>query len=562
MIPGHPSGRISLSLSLSLSLSQLQSLSTSQLFVRCTYRESQLCFSTCSVRHSDSPSTAPKPKANVNHILRNQTLHYKNCIDRNHPSLKSYPAFIAELVKESTALKNDPNLKQLQREARKLQETFKENPKDGKDDTSESFEHPSTRADNREDHDAPNVQKERARQLKQQLRDLKHRQQFLVTKIKELALELPNTTSSNTPIGKDPRLISYINANISPSQASKSHVDIGTELDIVDFTSSRTTSGWGWYYLKNTAVLLEQALIQYALYTASRHGFTLVSPPSVVYSHISDACGFRPRDHNGETQVYTLAQQEVKEPDPSDVGLHGKKPELCLTGTAEIPFAAMKANISIPLSDLPLRIIGASRCYRAEAGGRGVDTKGLYRVHEFTKVEMFAWTQPSLSNVTEVFDTMLLIQTSILEALGLRCRVLEMPSRDLGASAIRKVDIEAYFPSRKLRDEGWGEVTSTSICTDYQTRRLATRLGGSKHETAKGFPFTVNGTAVAIPRVLAAILENGWVEEKGGVAVPECLWPWMGGVEFIKKPLGKAEREEEGTSEEKETLGAEHPLPT
>jgi seryl-tRNA synthetase len=134
---------------------------------------------------------------------------------------------------------------------------------------------------------------------------------------------------------------------------------------------------------------------------------------------------------------------------------------------------------------------------------------------------------------------MVAIQTEILQNLGLHCRVLEMPAFDLGASAVRKQDIEAYFPSRRDKDAGWGEVTSVSICTDYQTRRLATRvrtdasMGASQGKL--DFPSTVNGTAVAVPRIIAALLENGWREKEGCVVVPEVLWPWMHGVKIIKK---------------------------
>jgi seryl-tRNA synthetase len=206
-----------------------------------------------------------------------------------------------------------------------------------------------------------------------------------------------------------------------------------------------------------------------------------------------------------------------------------------LAGTAEIPLAGMHAGQTFEANTLPLRVAGVSRCYRAEAGGRGADTKGLYRVHEFTKVELFAWTKPSLEESGEVFDEIVDLQTDILQSLGIPCRVLEMPSTDLGASSWRKVDIEARFPSRRERNEGWGEVTSTSMCTDYQSRRLATRMkvkGGEDGKTL-GFPFTINGTALAVPRVIAALLENGWDEEKRTVKVPECLRPWMGGRETI-----------------------------
>lgn len=127
------------------------------------------------------------------------------------------------------------------------------------------------------------------------------------------------------------------------------------------------------------------------------------------------------------------------------------------------------------------------------------------------------------------------IQTTILESLGLHCRILEMPSTDLGASAVRKRDIEAFFPSRRMKDDGWGEVTSASICTDYQTRRLATRLNLRSQGGKLVFPYTVNGTALAVPRVLAAILENGWDESRLQVRIPEVLRPWMDGMDVIGK---------------------------
>jgi seryl-tRNA synthetase len=211
-----------------------------------------------------------------------------------------------------------------------------------------------------------------------------------------------------------------------------------------------------------------------------------------------------------------------------------------LAGTAEIPFAGSQARKTLKASELPLKVVGSSRSYRAEAGARGVDTKGLYRVHEFTKVEMFAWTRSKTEQDNEdrfsdeldeesqtdaIFEEMLSIQRQILTDLGLHAKVLEMPSTDLGASATRKVDIEAFFPSRISINSGYGELTSASICTDYQTRRLATRL---KQENGKlGFPNTLNGTAIAVPRVLACLLENGWNEKSRTVLIPECLRKWM-----------------------------------
>jgi seryl-tRNA synthetase len=298
-------------------------------------------------------------------------------------------------------------------------------------------------------------------------------------------------------------------------------VHVGTELNLLDFSAAATTSGWGWYFLLNDGALLEQALIQYAVSTAMKQGWQFASPPSIVYSHIAAACGFQPRDQNNEQQIYTLSRSEADK--------ERSNFELCLTGTAEIPLAGMYANTDFEEAELPKKMVAVSRSYRAEAGARGVNSKGLYRVHEFTKVEMFAWTPPSLERATELFNEIVAMQKLMLTELGLHCRVLEMPASDLGASAYRKQDIEAFFPSRRPKDDGFGEVTSTSICTDYQSRRLAARLRVARNKKVEYlFPYTVNGTAMAIPRVLAAILENGWDEERKIVRIPECLRPWMG----------------------------------
>lgn len=378
---------------------------------------------------------------------------------------------------------------------------------------------------------------EEARQLKAQISDIEAGEARLSAEMDGLAVQLPNITGPDTPIGNEAKLLGCINDHPEPVPSAsdrvwRSHVHIGQELELLDFAAASTTSGWGWYYLTNEAALLELALVQYALSVARERGWKMVSPPSIVYSHIAAACGFRPRDQNGEQQVYALQQTEKDK--------ERGKPELSLAGTGEIPLAGMKANQVLEEEELPLKVVGVSRCYRAEAGSRGMDTKGLYRVHEFTKVEMFAWTLPDepqagVSHSKNVFAEMVEIQKDILEALGLHCRILEMPSTDLGASATRKQDIEAYFPSRREKDDGWGEVTSASICTDYQARRLGTRVRTDKFGRKLEWPHTVNGTAMAIPRVLAALLENGWDEKEMCVRIPVVLQPWMGGMEVIRK---------------------------
>lgn len=490
------------------------------------------------------PTTAPKPVIDIKHIRQNPSLYEQTCLERNYATLAPYPQRIIALHEEWQAR---------QREGRALRERSNL--------LRRQLANPSSVREDEDDPAAKQVQQntraqslEEARLLKAQLSTIEADEARLQAEIHALALALPNLTSPATPRGDEPRVLSYINDHPEPTPAAsdrvwRSHVHIGAELGLLDFAAAGTASGWGWYYLVDEGAQLEQALVSYALATATKYGWRQVSPPSMVYSHIAAACGFQPRDAHGETQVYTIAQSQADR----DRG----RPELCMTGTAEIALAGMRADSVLDEASLPSRRVAVSRCYRAEAGARGADTKGLYRVHEFTKVELFAWTRPEdgegedeeEGSSNEVFEEMVDMQIEILSGLGLHCRVLEMPSGDLGASAARKNDIEAWFPSRARRDtvegaaavaaqnkeveEGWGEVTSASICTDYQTRRLGTRVRIASEGGKMSFPWTVNGTAMAVPRVLAAILENGWNEAEMTVTIPEVLRPWMEGKEKI-----------------------------
>lgn len=462
------------------------------------------------------PPSAPKPVIDIRHIRENPDLYEQNCLERNYKNQAAYPARINDLFAQWQARQRDGRARREKSNLIRHQIAYPATLRDEQDPGVQSIKGLS-----REE------LLEQARVLKADLAAIEDDEARLTQEIESLAVAIPNLTSEDTPRGDEPRLLSYINDHPEPEPLQsdrvwRSHVHIGSELGLLDFAGAATATGWGWYYLLNEAAQLEQALIQYALTVATRYRWAQVSPPSMVYSHIAAACGYQPRDVSGEQQIYSIAQ--------SQADIERGRPELCLAGTAEIPLAGMKADTQLEESDLPMRRVGVSRSYRAEAGARGVDTKGLYRVHEFTKVELFAWTEPDEVGVTEVFDEMVDMQTEILQSLGLHCRILEMPSTDLGASATRKIDIEAFFPSRREKNDGWGEVTSASICTDYQTRRLGTRvrIGGKMN-----FPWTVNGTAMAVPRVLAAILENGWDEGEMTVTIPEVLRPWMDGMEKI-----------------------------
>ncbi|KAI1644266.1 seryl-tRNA synthetase [Daldinia loculata] len=483
------------------------------------------------------PPTAPKANIDIKHIRQNPALYEQTCLERNYKTQSAYPSRIIDLFAQWQTRQRDGRSMRERGNALRRQIA---NPTtiQHEDDETESGSGKTKPTATTTGGDVKTLSREQlieeARTIKDKLSSIEEDEARLEAQMTELALAIPNLTSPETPRGDEPRVLSYINEQpeqVLPSSDRlwRSHVHIGSELGLLDFTGAATTSGWGWYYLIDEGAQLEQALISYALAVVTKQGsgWHQVAPPSIVYGHIAAACGFQPRDQNGEQQIYTLAQ--------STADAERGKPELCLAGTAEIPLAGMKADTLLEETDLPIKYIGVSRCYRAEAGARGVDTKGLYRVHEFTKVEMFAWTPPDADATAEVFDEMLDLQTEILQGLGLSCRVLEMPSTDLGASATRKCDIEAFFPSRRGPDrDGWGEVTSASICTDYQARRLATRLRGAAGAGGKlTYPWTVNGTALAVPRVLAALLENGWDETEMTVDIPECLRPWMDGREKI-----------------------------
>ena len=478
------------------------------------------CFSQSAFRCRDNlPSIAPKPSIDIKHIRQNPQLYSKNCIERNYDTQSENPLEIVKLFNQW--LEHQKNAREFRERNNAIRTQLSH---------SRTFSGIEGEGQNEQGKQKPQLLKE-AQQLKKRLWDFEALEGELNDKIEDLAAELPNLTSDETPRGNEPKVLDYINEHPNPPSTShdrtwRNHVHIGTEFDLLDFAGAATTSGWGWYFLKNEAALLEQALVQYALEVAMRHGFSVVTPPSMVYTHIAEACGFRPRDQSDEQQVYRIHRSERNRAKD--------KPTISLAGTAEIPFAGMKANAVIDQADLPISVVGSSRCYRAEAGARGLETKGLYRVHEFTKVEMFTWT--AQGDEEKAFLSMLDIQKEIHQNLGLHCRVLEMPSSDLGASAVRKQDIEAFFPSRREKNGGWGEVTSASICTDYQTRRLNTKVRNpAGSQTKTDFPSTVNGTALAVPRVLAALLENGWDENEVCVRIPEVLWPWMHGVQAIKK---------------------------
>ncbi|KAK6346968.1 Serine--tRNA ligase, mitochondrial [Orbilia brochopaga] len=488
---------------------------------------------------TQSPSFAPKPIIATKPIRENPETYSLNCLRRNLPIEATYPSRIARLSDDLYELRG--SLNQTRSKQNALQKAIKSIA--------------PRRAEASGEWEDLQLQ---AKQLKQQVASAEIIEQRLEDEMNLLAAQLPNLSHPETPHGGKPQVVEYINEEALPRDrisgtavqsdtmtgevpeynftgpAGLSHADIGSELGILDFASSTKTSGWGWYFLHGDAVRLEQALIQYALDCARRKGWALISTPSIVYSHIAGACGFRPRDQNNEQQIYHISQI-LSLPQSQE----STKPELCLAGTAEIPLAGMLANTANPQSNFPQRMAGISRCYRAEAGAHGLATKGLYRVHEFTKVELFAWILPEAELSSKIFDEILDIQREIIRGLGLSARMINMPTDDLGASAYRKYDIEAFLPSRQgEKYGGWGEVTSVSECTDYQARRLNARYKGPDGKLQ--FLWSLNGTALALPRIIMALLENNWDETTREVRIPDVLHGYMGGLKTIRKQNNSA----------------------
>jgi seryl-tRNA synthetase len=318
---------------------------------------------------------------------------------------------------------------------------------------------------------------------------------------------LPNLTHPDSPVGPDESSNRELRRWGEPTRFAfkpRDHVALGEALDLVDFDSATKVTGANFYFLKNEAVLLELALARFALDALRHEGFTLYTTPDMARMKVLEGTGFNPR--GAETQIYRVEGQD-----------------LGLIATAEITLGGLLMDQILPAQRLPIKAGGASHCFRLEAGAYGRASRGLYRVHQFTKIEMFAFTRPEDSEAMHL--ELLRIEESLYQRLGIPYRVLDICTGDLGGPAYRKFDLEAWMPGRGDGGE-YGEITSTSNCTDYQARRLGIRFRrgqGQKPELVH----TLNGTAIAVSRTLIAILEN-YQQADGSVAVPEVLRPLTG----------------------------------
>ena len=280
------------------------------------------------------------------------------------------------------------------------------------------------------------------------------------------------------------------------------HLDYATSRDWVDFERGAKVAGAKFYYLKGDLALLESAIIRYATDVVIAHGFTYMTVPHMVNSRIAEGSGFAPRG-DAEGNEYFIEGQD-----------------LTMIGTAEAPLTGYHADEIINEERLPLLYAGLSPCYRHEAGAAGKHTRGLFRVHQFNKLEMYAFSLPEQSQ--EMHEKILAIEEEIWQALGVPYQVINIAAGDLGAPAAKKYDIQYWSPV----DEKYRELTSCSNCTDFQARNLNIRA--RRKDGSVEVLHTLNGTAVSLARSLVVILEN-YQNEDGTLTVPEVLQPYMGG---------------------------------
>jgi seryl-tRNA synthetase len=352
------------------------------------------------------------------------------------------------------------------------------------------------------------ARKNEGRRLREQTTAAQAELDSLAAEMDAIQRTIPNMSHPLAPLGADDQANLEIRQGKTPPPKFDfkplDHVELGEKLGLMDFEGGAKVAGHGFYFLKNDAVLLELALQRYAIDLLIAEGFTPTITPDLARNEILQGTGYIPR--GPETQIYSIADSD-----------------LSLVATAEITLGGLLSDTILEAEQLPIKVCGISHCYRTEAGAGGRAARGLYRVHQFTKVEMFAFTLPDASDA--MLDYFCELECKLFDGLGIAYRVVDTATGDLGGPAYRKFDLEAWMPGRGASGE-YGEVTSTSNCTDYQARRLGIRF---RHKAEKGTTFvhTLNGTAIAISRAIIAILEN-YQQADGSVLVPAALQAFMG----------------------------------
>ena len=349
----------------------------------------------------------------------------------------------------------------------------------------------------------------RGKELREQVNENEAEQKQVEADLRAEQSRIPNMTHPDAPVGaleEDSVTLRTWGEIPQFDFQPLDHVALAEKHNLVDLEAGSRVAGHGFYFLKNEAVLLELALLQYAVEKVRAAGFQLCTTPDLARDDVLEGIGFNPR--GPEAQIYSIENSD-----------------LSLVATAEITLGGMMKDQVIDIADLPIKLAGISHCFRTEAGAHGRATRGIYRVHQFTKVEMFGFTSPDTEASNEFQEMVVGVEEEIFQGLGIPYRVIDTSTGDLGGPAYRKFDLEAWMPGRGENGE-YGEVTSASNCTDYQARRLNTRC---KSPDKKGTEFvhTLNGTAVAVTRAMIAILENNQ-QADGSIVIPEVLRRWVG----------------------------------
>lgn len=347
--------------------------------------------------------------------------------------------------------------------------------------------------------------------LKENLKMKEQALDDLVEVLDELVIQVPNPPFEEVPEGKDDEDNQIVRTFSEPTKFDfdpKDHMALALDLDLLDMEKAAESSGARFYYVKNDLVLMEFALIQYALSIITAKGFKPILPPALVREHAMVGTGFFPADKN---EIYSV--------NPEDDNLF-------LIGTSEVPLCMLHYDEILESEKLPLRYVAFSPCFRREAGSYGKDTTGIIRVHQFDKIEMFSFSDPEKSK--DEHALIIELEEEIVQGLGIPYQVVNVCGGDLGDPAAVKYDIEAWIPTQgKYR-----EITSASNTTNYQARRSKIR-----YKTADGkkdYIHTINGTGIAMPRMFVAILEN-YQNKDGSVTIPEVLRGYMGGKAKIEK---------------------------
>lgn len=334
---------------------------------------------------------------------------------------------------------------------------------------------------------------------------------------RSLWLAVPNMTHPEVLVSEnedDNPVLETVGKPAKFDFAPLDHVELAEKHDLIDFDRATRVSGAKFYYLKNELALMEFALIQYALSIATKHGFIPFSTPDLAKREVLEGLGFNPRGES--TQIYNVEDSD-----------------LSLIGTAEITMGGYHMGEVLDEEELPKKYVAVSHCFRTEAGSYSKFSKGIFRVHQFTKIEMFQYTTPETSEAAH--REMLEIEKEIFKGLEIPFRVIDHCTADLGGPAVRTFDLEAWMPGKPNKEGGmgdWAEITSTSNTTDYQSRGLNIKY--KKKDGEKAFLHMLNGTAVAVSRAMIAILENNQ-EKDGSITIPKVLRSYMGDLKKIKK---------------------------